>query len=276
MAHITARRVLAILSLCALGLGPCTGPRPTPTPEAQPIIVARPSASPTPTVAVTTSATLTPTVTEIPKEAATVTATVSLAANTPESPSKFTPDKADGLILQTAEMPGYRLASTIDYSPTGTQALKEWFGSPQSAQPFIDTGLVHIAMSSYVNDSPCTKVKVCWATSSAMIFSGTTGASQAPSLLLNFEKGQVKDLKQLTLDQLGALTVTVPAAPNFNLVGTTGTSGIGQYAQTTISFYASYNNAVLILQAGGAPGAIALPDPFPLWQIMYGRAIGVP
>jgi hypothetical protein len=230
--------------------------------------VVRPSATSTPSVAAP-AATPTPTETEILKETATATATASQAENAPELPPKFTGAMADSLLLRKADVPGFVVRSTFDYGPQDAQGLKEWFGSAQSAQPFIDEGLLRIAMSAYDSSAPCNTVKVCWIVSSAMIYSSTTGASQAPSLLSIFEQSHDKTLRLLTVDQILALGKTGVISPTINLVGTTGTSGIGKYAQTTVSFYGVESNAVVILQAGGdVPGAMATGDAYYLWKIM--------
>ena len=261
MAHTHARRVLAILSLFALGVGPCGGP--TPTPEAQPIVAAIPSATPTPTVAVKPSATPTPTDTKIPPKTptATATATATVDKNSQGSQNNITVDMAGSAIVQEAAVAGLKLNRTVNFGSQYAQGLEGWFGALGYVSPFTAVGLQSITMGLWdTGGSRCTKF--CYAIKSVLIFSDGAGPIQAVPLVLDYEQVQDKTLVQMTDAQLTPFATDV-LSNTHNLVGTIGNIGQGKYATPAFSVFAPYGNALVVFQVGSVPNAIAPGDMAP-------------
>jgi hypothetical protein len=169
---------------------------------------------------------------------------------------------------------GFKLSLHTEYGPQEAQSLKEWFGSAEAAQPFIDSGLLHISMSVFDTVQPCTKV--CFLIASAMIYTTTLDASEAPLLLLDFEKKNNDTTQQLLDSVLDDLKQSVKIPATAPLVGTSGTTGVGKFAQSTFSFYAPVSNAVLVLQGGGRPDAVKAEDVIQYWAAMYDKAVALP
>ena len=248
----------------------CSIPTPLPLALPTPSPTFTPLPGPTSAITVTPTASPTPTETEVPQTETPAPADTPI----PQAPNKFTEAMVDSLILKEADVAGFKLSRQIDFGPQDGQGLKEWFGSAASADPFITAGLLRIGMGAFDTGAKCTKV--CWIISSAMIYSSTNAASQAPLLLLNYEKSHDKTLTQLTADQIVGLTQKSNISSTLTFIGTTGTIGIGKFAAKTISFYAPVSNGVVVLQAGGAPGvpdSITPADVYPTWHITYDRAI---
>jgi hypothetical protein len=259
MIHLPARRLLAILCLCGLGLAACGAPAGvTPVPTPTPTIEGADTATPDPTETEVPEDTETPTETATPDEAETPTATATEPSS--DSAGKFTVDEAGNLVLgEDVDVAALKFLRTEFYGLQDAKERKEWFGSAEAAQPFLDDGLLRIAATTFdTGGTKCTKV--CYVISSVLIFSSEGGASPAPDLLLKFEHANDATLEELTGEQLGSLADSSTLSPPIKFVGTTGTIGVGQYAQTTFSYYGAHSNAVIVMQGGGVPGAMTAHD----------------